>query len=175
MKFSSEQIDKIMEFAEKNFPEDAEQLPLGIDGLQKNFNAEMQTFLDKCPFDDAETAEVMENLFLIKDFYQIFELEGGKFFFNVFGDRTAIFGVSGTDDFFRILVCAYTTPETTDENTLSSMVLAYFVKILLPEVEFMDTEKFLRELSTSITKTQGGIKFSIAADGNLIFVTAVAV
>lgn len=172
MRFSSEQIDKIMSFAEQNFPEDAAPLPLDIDGLQKNFNAEMQTFLDKCPFDDAETAEVMENLFLIKNFYQISELEGGKFFFNVFGDRTSIFGVSGSGDFFRILVCAYTTPETTDENTLSSMVLAYFVKVLLPNV---DEEKFLRELSTSITKTQGGIKFSIAADGNLIFVTAVAV
>lgn len=169
MKFSSEQIDKIMGFAEQNFPEDAAPLPLDIDGLQKNFNAGMQTFLDKCPFDDAETTVVMENLFLIKDFCKIFELEGGKFFFNVFGDRTAIFGVSGTDDYFRVLACAYTTPETADENTLSSMVLAYFVKTLLPEV---DEEKFLRELSTSITKTQGGIKFSIAADGNLIFVTA---
>ncbi len=172
MRFTSEQIDKIMSFAEKNFPEDAAPLPLDIEGLQKNFNAGMQTFLDKCPFDDAETAEVMENLFLIKNFYQISELEGGKFFFNVFGDRTSIFGVSGSDDFFRILVCAYTTPETTDENTLSSMVLAYFVKTLLPEV---DVENFLRELSTSITKTQSGIKFSIAANGNLIFVTAVAV
>ena len=174
MGFSSEQIDKMMAFAEQNFPEDTAPLPLDIDSLQKNFNAEMQTFLDKCPFDDAETAEVMENLFLIKDFYQIFDLEEGKFFFNVFGDRTAIFGVSDSDDRFRLLTCMYTTPETDNENTLSSMVLAHFVKVLLPAVEFFDTEKFLRELSASVTKTQDGVKFSIAADGDLIFVTAIA-
>ena len=175
MKFTSEQIDKMIAFAEQNFPENALPLPLDIDGLQKNFNAEMQIFLDKCQFDDAETTEVMETLLLIKDFCQITEFEGGKFFFNVFGDRTAIFGLSTSDDGrFRLLACAYTTPKTKDEDTLSSMVLAHFVKILLPAVEFFDTEKFLRELSASVTKIQDGIKFSIASDGNLIFVTAIA-
>ena len=174
MKFTSEQIDKMIAFAEQNFPEDAAPLPLDIDGLQKNFNAEMRIFLDKCQFDDAEVAEVMETLLLIKDFYQITEFEGGKFFFNTFGDRTAIFGLSTSDyNLFRLLTCAYTMPETKDEDTLSSVILATFVKILLPTVEFFDTEKFLRELSTSVTKTQDGIKFSIAADGNLIFVKAV--
>ena len=175
MKFTSEQIDKMIEFAEQNFPENGLPLPLGIDGLQKNFNAEMKIFLDKCQFDDPEVAEVMETLLTIKDFYQITEFDGGKFFFNTFGDRTAIFGLSISDDnLFRILTCMYTTPETKDEDTLSSMVLAHFVKVLLPSVEFFDTEKFLRELSASGIKSQDGVKFSLAADGNLIFVTAIA-
>lgn len=175
MGFTGEQIDKMMAFTERNFPEDALPLPLGIDGLQKNFNAEMRAFLDKCAFDDPEVAEVMETLLLIKDFCQITELEGGKFFFNTFGDRTAIFGVSdSSDDRFRILTCMYTMPETKDENTLSSIVLAQFVKVLVPSVGFFDTEKFLVELSHSGTKIQDGVKFSIAADGNLIFVTASA-
>jgi len=42
---------------------------------------------------------------------------------------------------------------------------------LLPGV---DAESFLRELSTTGQKVSGGMNFSIAADGNLIFVTAVA-
>ena len=174
MSFTSEQIDKMMAFAEQNFPENALPLPLGIDDLQKNFNAEMQIFLDKCQFDDAETAEVMENLFLIKDLCSITEAEEGKFFFNVFGDRTAIFGATDSaDDRFRFLACMYTMPETKDEDTLSSVVLSHFVKVLLPNVEFFDTEKFLRELSASVIKIQDGIKFSVAADDKLIFVTAI--
>ena len=125
---------------------------------------------------ETEDVSAMAHLFLIKE-YKVFSKPDGDIFANIFGDyRVALVGLSEPNGGnFKTLSLYYTTPETTDENTLSSMVLAYFVKILLPEVEFMDTEKFLRELSTSITKTQGGIKFSIAADGNLIFVTAVAV
>ena len=175
MSFTSEQIDKMMAFAEQSFPENALPLPIKFDDLPKIFNAEMKTFLDKCPFEDAEEAEVMQTLFLIKDFCQIFETEEGKIFFNVFGDRTAILGISDSkDDLFRLLTCIYTTPENKEEDTLSSIILAHFVKILLPAVEFFDTEKFLRELTASITKIQDGVKFSIASDDKLIFVTAVA-
>lgn len=172
MRFTSEQIDKMMTFAEQNFSEDALPLPIKFDDLKSVFNAEMQAFLDKCPFNDAEETEVMETLFLIKEFCQIFESAEGKFFFNVFGDRTAILGVSSSDDDrFKLLTCAYTTPETKDENTLSSIVLANFAKILLPAV---DVEKFLLELSATATKIQDGVRFSIAADDKLIFVTATA-
>lgn len=172
MGFTSEQIDKMMMFTEQNFSENALPLPIKFDDLKNVFNAKMQVFLDKCPFSNAEEAEVMETLFLIKDFCQVHESEEGKFFFNVFGDRTAILGMSSPDDDrFKLLICAYTTPETKDENTLSSIVLANFVNILLPNV---DAENFLRQLSAFITKTLDGVKFTIAADDKLIFVTAKA-
>ena len=172
MKFTSEQIDTLIKFVDENFPANDSPLPIDFDALQKNFNAEMKTFLNQCPFDDAEEAEVMEKLFLIGDFLQVFDLPGGKFFFNLFGDRTAILGASGAgDDRFKILVCAYTIPETNDETTLSSMILIGFVKVLLPAV---DAEKFLRELSASGKKFSGGVKFSIAAEDNITFVTAEA-
>lgn len=174
MSITNEQIDKIFEFIEANpaaAPESKSVLALDAANFQNNFNAEIQPFLDTCQFDDAETIEIMTKLFLIKE-PQIFSSEAGKLFMNMFGDRTAIFGVSGNDDDrFKLLTCVYTTPEDTDENTLSSMVLNYFVMTLLPGV---DAESFLRELSTTGQKVSGGMNFSIAADGNLIFVTAVA-
>ena len=170
MKFTSEQIDTLMKFIDENFPANAAPLPLDADALQKNFNADMRAFLSQCSFDDAQEAEVTEKLFLIGEFLQVFELPSGNFFFNVFGDGTAILGASDTgDDRFKILVCAYTLPETNDENILSSMILVGFVKVLLPGV---DAEKFLRELTAAGKKISGGVKFSIAAKDNLTFVTA---
>ena len=174
MSITHEQVDKILAFVDANpaaAPENKSVLALDIASLQENFNAGMQTSLNTCNFDDAaETIEIVTKLFLIKE-PQIFTSEAGKLFMNMFGDRTAIFGVSDNDDRFKLLTCVYTTPEDTDENTLSSMVLNYFVKTLLPNV---DAESFLRELSTTGQKIVGGVNFSIAADGNLIFVTAVA-
>ena len=117
MKFTSEQIDTLMKFIDENFPANAAPLPLDADALQKNFNADMRAFLNQCSFGDTKEAEVTEKLFLIGEFLKVFELPSGKFFFNVFGDGTAILGASGTgDDRFKILVCAYTVPETNDEN-----------------------------------------------------------
>ena len=75
------------------------------------------------------------------------------------------------DDRFKILVCAYTVPETNEENILSSMILVGFVKVLLPAV---DAEKFLRELSASGKKISGGVNFSISSEDNITFVTAEA-
>lgn len=170
MKFTSAQIDTLMKFIDENFPANAAPLPIDFDALQKNFNAEMKTFLSQCSFSDGEETEVMEKLFLIGEFLQVFELPSGKFFFNTFGAGTAILGASGAgDDRFKILVCAYTQPETNDENILSSMILIGFVKVLLPAV---DAEKFLRELSASGKKFSGGVSFSIAAVDNITFVTA---
>ena len=170
MKFTSEQIDTLMKFVDENFPANDSPLPIDFDALQKNFNAEMKTFLSQCPFDDAEEAEVMEKLFLIGEFFQVFEVPGGKFFFNLFGERTAILGASGTgDDRFKILVCAYTQPETNEENILSSMILVGFVKVLLPAV---DAEKFLHELSASGKKISGGVNFSISSEDKITFVMA---
>ena len=170
MKFTSEQINTLMKFVDENFSANATPLPIDFDALQKNFNAEMKTVLNQCRFSDAEETAVMEKLFLIGDFLQVFELPSGKFFFNLFGERTAILGASGTgDNRFKILVCAYTVPETNEENILSSMILVGFVKVLLPAV---DAEKFLRELSASGKKISGGVNFSISSEDNITFVTA---
>ena len=129
MKFTSGQIDTLMKFVDENFSANAAPLPIDFDALQKNFNAEMKTFLSQCPFDDAG------------------------------------------DDRFKILVCAYTVPETNEENVLSSMILVGFVKVLLPDV---DAEKFLREMSASGKKFSGGVNFSISSEDNITFVTAEA-
>ena len=171
MSISSEQIDKILEHIDKNPALAAENtltLNVTADALQRDFNIAIRPFIDKAPLED-DVRDIMEKLFLISD-WNVFEADGGKFFMNLFGDSVAICGVTAHDnDRFKLLSCIYVAPETSNENTLASLVLASFVKVLFPTV---DAEKFLRELSGNVTRD--GIKLSIAADGGLIFVTAVA-
>ena len=171
MSISSEQIDKILEHIDQNpavAPENTLTLNLTSDALQNDFNIAIHPFIDKALLED-DVREIMENLFLIRD-WNVFTAEGGKFFMNLFGDSVAIFGVTAqNDDRFKLLSCIYVAPETTNENTLASLVLASFVKVLLPAV---DAEKFLRELSGNVTRD--GIKLSLAADSGLIFLTVVA-
>ena len=171
MSISSEQIDKILEHIDKNPAIDVENtltLNVTADTLQRDFNIAIHPFIDKAPLED-DVRDIMEKLFLISD-WNVFEAEGGKFFMNLFGDSVAICGVTAHDnDRFKLLSCIYVAPETSNENTLASLVLASFVKVLFPTV---DAEKFLRELTGIVTRD--GIKLSLAADGGLIFVTAVA-
>ena len=134
MKITSEQIDKIMAYIEQHPAASSENIaPLNVDiaQFQKSFNAAITPYIEKAQL-DGELREIMEKLFLI-DEYQTFDVNDGKFFFNIFGDSVGIFGVTNHEDQFKILLCIYNTPGT---------------------------------------KTQGGVKFSIAADGKLIFVTA---
>lgn len=171
MRITSEQIDKIMAYIEQHpalSPENTATFDVDIAQFQESFNAAITPYIEKAQL-DGELREVMEKLFLI-DEYQTFDVHDGKFFFNIFGDSVGIFGVTNHEDQFKILLCIYNTPEDKNNLTLSSLVLASFTKVLLPNE--IDVEKFLRELSTSGTKIQGGVKFSIAADGKLIFVTA---
>ena len=168
---TSEQIDKIFERIDKNLAVNVENtLTLGLtaDIVRNDFNVAIRPFLDKSEL-EADVRDVMEKLFLIRE-WKVFEAEGGKLFMNLFGDSVAIFGVTARgDNRFKLLTCVYVAPKTQNENTLASLVLASFVKVLLPTV---DVEKFLRGLSGGVTLD--GIKFSLAADGGLIFVTAVA-
>ena len=173
MKITSEQIDKIMAYIEQHPAASSENiatLNVDIAQFQESFNAAITPYIEKAQL-DGELREIMEKLFLI-DEYQTFDVHDGKFFFNIFGDSVGIFGVTNHDDRFKILLCIYNTPEDKNNLTLSSLVLASFTEVLLPEE--IDVERFLRELSASGTKTQGGVKFSIAADGNLNTLSATA-
>ena len=171
MSITHEQIDVILEKIAQNpaiAPENTLTLKVTADALQNDFNTAIQPFLDKAELED-DVRDVMEKLFLISE-WNVFTDNGVKFFMNLFGDSVAIFGVMADDgERFKLLNCVYVMPETPNETTLASLVLASFVKVLLPNV---DAEKFLRELTGDVTRD--GIKFSIAADSGLIFVTAVA-
>ena len=167
--FTHEQLDKVLAYIEQN---PAATLKLDIATLQNNFNAVMESVFAEAKFDSDEEREVMEKLFLIKD-YKIFEADEGKIFLNGFGDSAAIFGVTGKDDDrFKVLTCVYTTPENQTDMTFSSLILGSFMTTVLPAVE---PETFLRELAASKSGqlTRDGITFSLAKQDGLILLTAI--
>ena len=173
--FTHEQLDKVLAYIEQNpaaSSKNAATLKLDIATLQNNFNAVMESVFAEAKFDSDEEREVMEKLFLIKD-YKIFEADEGKIFLNGFGDSAAIFGVTGKDDDrFKVLTCVYTTPENQTDMTFSSLILGSFMTTVLPAVE---PETFLRELAASKSGqlTRDGITFSLAKQDGLILLTAI--
>lgn len=172
--FTHEQLDKVVDYLGQHPAtslDNAATFKLNVNQLQKNFNAELEPMLKQAPFDNDEQREVMETLFLIKD-YKIFEADEGKVFLNVFGNSVAIFGVMGKgNDNFKLLTCAYTVPENKNEMTLSSLILASFVKVILPKA---DPEQFLHELANeqSGNVIRDGVKFTLNHDDGFILVSA---
>lgn len=174
--FTHEQLDKILAHIEQNpavSPANTATLKLDIAQLQSKFNAELEPMFNEVQFDSDEEREVMEKLFLIKD-YKTFEADNeGKVFLNVFGNSVAIFGVLGnSNDRFKLLTCACTKPDNQNEMTVSSIVLASFVKVILPNA---DPEKFLNELSAAKEGNviRNGMKFTLTRDDGFMLVTAV--
>lgn len=170
-----EQLDELVDHIGQNpatTSANTSTLNVDIDSLQKDFNADISSILAQAQFENDEQREVMEKLFLIKD-YQIFAAEDGKIFMNAFGNSVVIIGVTGNgDDRFKLLACAFTTPENQDDMTLSSLILASFVKVILPDA---DPEQFLNELfsAQSSDLVRDGIHFTVEQNGNLNILTAV--
>lgn len=170
-----EQLDEIVECIGQNpatTSANTSTLNVDIDSLQKDFNADISSILAQTQFENDEQREVMEKLFLIKD-YQIFAAEEGKVFMNAFSNSVVIIGVTGKeDDRFKLLACAFATPEDQNDMTLSSLILASFMKVILPDA---DPEQFLKELvsAQSGDLIRDSIHFTIEQDGNLNILTAV--
>ena len=173
--FTQEQVDKLMNSVNQNpaaSPDNKSLLMLTPAQFKTNFNTELRPVLNKAEYNNDEERALMENIFLIKD-YQVFEAEGGLFFLNVFGNNTAVFGVTGNDNNrFKLLNCAYTKPENPGEEMVSSMVLMAFVTVVAPEE---NPQQVLKDLGAeeSGTLTRGGVKFTAAKDGDLILLSAV--
>ena len=170
-----EQLDELVEHIGQNpatTSANTSTLNIDIDSLQKDFNADINSILAQAQFENDEQREFMEKLFLIKD-YQIFAAEEGKVFMNAFGNSVVIIGVTGNgDDHFKLLAYAFTTPENQDDMTLSSLILASFVKVILPDA---DPEQFLNALfsAQSGDLVRDGIHFTVEQNGNLNILTAV--
>ena len=134
--FTQEQVDKLMDSVNKNpaaSPANKSLLMLTPAQFKTNFNTELRPVLNQAQYDSDDERALMEQIFLIKDF-QVFEAEGGLFYLNVFGNNTAVFGVTGNDNNrFKLLNCAYTKPENPGEEMVSSMVLLAFVTVVAPE------------------------------------------
>ncbi|MBR4151600.1 MAG: hypothetical protein IKT98_01415 [Selenomonadaceae bacterium] len=168
--FTREQMDKIFIDVEQ-MPESDLTFGLNVETLKEKFNGIVTPILKETMGTD-DVSE-MAHLFLIKE-YKVFSKPDGDTFANVFGDyRVALVGTCAANGGnFKTLSLYYTTPEGNDESIFTIWLLTAFVKSISPEV---DVQNLMNELTTegaSGTAIKDGVKFSIAEDGNLNFLTA---
>lgn len=167
--FSSEQLDRI--FIEVESSQNTSTLNLNVETLKEKFNGLITPILQETM--QTNDVSAMAHLFLIKD-YKIFSKPDGDTFANIFGDyRVALVGVSEPNGGnFKILSLYYTTPEERDESLFTVWFLTAFVKSLSPEADPQALMNELTEENSSGSVVKGGVKFSIAAEGNLNVLTA---
>ena len=169
--FTREQVDRIFLDVESNA--NTSTLKLNVETLKEQFNGQITPILQETM--ETEDVSAMAHLFLIKE-YKVFSKPDGDIFANIFGDyRVALVGLSEPNGGnFKTLSLYYTTPEEKDDSIFTIWLLTAFVKSISPEV---DVETLMNELTaenSSGIAIKGDIKFSIAEDGNLNFLTATA-
>lgn len=168
--FSREQLDRI--FINVESSETTSTLNLNVETLKEKFNGLMTPILQETMGSDDVSA--MAHLFLIKD-YKIFSKPDGDTFANIFGDyRVALVGASESNGNFKILSLYYTTPEERDESLFTVWFLTAFVKSISPAVDVQALMNELTAQNSSGSVVKGGVKFSIAEEGNLNVLSATA-
>lgn len=166
--FTQAQLDKI--FMGVGQVESSDTLNMNAATLKDEFNGRITTILKEATGNDDVSGTA--HLFLIKD-YKIFSGADGDTFANVFGDyRVALVGVGEKDGNFKSLSMCYTTPEDSDEAIFTIWHLTAFVKSLAPDVNVQTLMNDLTAENSSGSVVAGGVKFSIAEDGNLNILTA---
>ena len=171
--FSKEQLDRI--FIDVESAQSTSTLNLNVATLKEKFNGLITPILQETM--QTNDVSAMEHLFLInnKD-SKVFSKPDGDTFANIFGDyRVALVGLTEPNGGnFKILSLYYTTPEERDESLFTVWLLTAFVKSISPDI---DPQALMNELTaenSSGSTVKAGIKFSIAADGNLNVLTATA-
>ena len=169
--FSKDQLDRI--FIEVESAQSTSTLNLNVETLKTNFNGLITPILQETM--GTNDVSAMAHLFLIKD-YKIFSKPDGATFANIFGDyRVALVGLTEPNaGNFKIISLYYTTPEERDESLFTVWFITAFVKSFSPEI---DPQALMNELTaenSSGSTVKGGVKFSIAAEGNLNVLIATA-
>lgn len=169
--FTQPQLDKIFLEAEQS-PTTAATLNLNAATLTEKFNGIVTPILKEAMGTDDISA--MAHLFLIKD-AKIFSKANGDTFANIFGDyRVALVGLSESNGGnFKNLSMYYTTPESNDDSIFTIWLMTAFVKSIAPNVNVQALMNELTAENSSGTVVKGGIKFSVAEDGNLNVLTAI--
>jgi len=168
--FSRTQLDKIF-FEVEQIPAPNSTFDLNAETLKEKFNGIITPILKDAVGTDNLSA--IEHLFLIKN-YKIFSKPTGDIFANMFGDyRVAIIGTGATGENFKVLNFYYTTPEEKDESIFTVWLLTAFVKSIAPEVNPQTLMNDLTAENSSGSVVAGGVKFSVASEGNLNVLTAI--
>lgn len=170
MRITSEQIDAIVDaFQNFQIDENTPSLPVNVESLQERYNARINPLLDRAQLDE-ETLGLMQQLLLINE-YQVNSADGLYFFFNIFGDTIGIFGLGEEGGNFKVLRLCFTVPENQRESQTLDFVFHAFTKVFLPE---SDDVEFITALRSNPEVNRNGFVFSMAQEGNLLTVTALA-
>lgn len=166
--FTQAQLDKI--FLNVGEVETSATFDMNAETLKEKFNGIITPILKEATGSDDVSA--MAHLFLIKD-YKVFDGADGDTFANIFGDyRVALVGATAAGGNFKSLTLCYTTPENSDESIFTIWLLTAFVKSISPDVNPQTLMNDLTAENSSGTAISGGVKFSIAEDGNLNILSA---
>lgn len=168
---TGEQLDKA--FAHAKQGENNAPLYLNDEDFQDRFNWLIAPIIqDGMGIDDASA---MEYFFLVKD-YDVTETANGTIYAYVFGyNGVAVVGLSAAnDDAFKVLSLCYKTPENADESVFTGWLMKAFVGSITPDV---DVQALIKDLTTGNSSggiVKNGVRYSVAEDGNLNILTAVA-
>lgn len=169
--FTQEQFNKMLSISAQSLNADNKNLSFDAQTFQKNFNDFMTNFIKESNAKD-DDAKNMEEIFLIKE-PMIVQTDAGNFLARNFLNRIAIVGLVDENGTLRNLIYFTTQTEDKNEAMVSVLVLEAFAKSISPDLSASTImEDFEKNKNAPIV--ENGIKFSIATDENINFITAIA-
>jgi len=169
--FTQEQFNKMLSISTQTLNAENKNLSLDAATFQKNFNDFMTNFIKETDAKDND-AKNLEEIFLIKE-PMIVQTDAGNFLARNFLNRIAIVGLVDENGTLRNLIYFTTQTEDKNEAMVSVLVLEAFAKSISPDLSASTImEDFEKNKNAPIV--ENGIKFSIATDENINFITAIA-
>ena len=168
-----EQSDKII----RDFQKTAYNSTLAID--TESFMTQFNWYIVPIVQDglDKDDISEVEHLFII-DNCETLNADGGNIYSKIFGYRGAMLVCmsSGEDehDPLKAVNFCYATPKTKEESIYTIWLLKAFVGSISTDIDVQNLMSELTAENSSGSVIKGGVKFSIAEDGDLNILTASA-
>ena len=169
--FTQEQFNKMLSISTQTLNAENKNLSLDAATFQKNFNDFMTNFIKETDAKDND-AKNLEEIFLIKE-PMIVQTDAGDFLAKNFMNRVAIVGLLDANGSLRNINFFTIQTQDKDEVMVPVLILEAFAKSISPDLSASALmEDFEKNKNAPIVKN--GIKFSIATDENINFITSIA-
>lgn len=169
--FTQEQFNKMLSISAQTLNAENKNLSLDAATFQKNFNDFMTNFIKETDAKDND-AKNLEEIFLIKE-PMIVQTDAGNFLAKNFMNRVAIVGLLDANGSLRNINFFTIQTQDKDEVMVPVLILEALAKSISPDLSASTLmEDFEKNKNAPIVKN--GIKFSIATDENINFITSIA-
>lgn len=169
--FTQEQFNKMLSISTQTLNAENKNLSLDAATFQKNFNDFITNFIKETDAKDND-AKNLEEIFLIKE-PMIVQTDAGNFLAKNFMNRVAIVGLLDANGSLRNINFFTIQTQDKDEVMIPVLILEAFAKSISPDLSASALmEDFEKNKNAPIVKN--GIKFSIATDENINFITSIA-